>query len=96
VEQNQSEKILLTLLFLLLLLYTTPSPFIPFVSKLKKMENIDGPDLDKSEWNKLEFLLDPDNPALYSLDFKYSRNLAIFKDGFPEKWINWVMAFREI
>jgi hypothetical protein len=29
---------------------------------------------------------------------KYSRQFAIFKDGFrfPEDWIKWVMAFREI
>jgi hypothetical protein len=41
----------------------------------------------------LEFLIDPDNLA-----FKYTRQLAIFKDGcsVPEDWINWVMAFREI
>jgi hypothetical protein len=35
--------------------------------------------------------MDPDNPA-----FKYSRQFAIFKDGYPEDWIKWVMAFREI
>jgi hypothetical protein len=27
---------------------------------------------------------------------KYSRQFAIFKDGCPEDWIKWVMAFREI
>jgi hypothetical protein len=37
--------------------------------------------------------MDPDNPAY---DPKYSRQFAIFKDGFPEDWIKWVMAFREI
>jgi hypothetical protein len=37
--------------------------------------------------------MDPDNPALGS---KYSRQFAIFKDGYPEEWIKWVMAFREI
>jgi hypothetical protein len=42
---------------------------IPFVSKVKKMDKVDGPDTDKSEWIKLEFLMDPDNPALGS---KYS------------------------
>jgi hypothetical protein len=41
----------------------------------------------------LEFLMDPDNPVSGS---KYSRQCAIFKDGFPEVWIKWVMAFREI
>jgi hypothetical protein len=35
----------------------------------------DGPDADKSEWIKLEFLMDTDNP-----DSKYSQQFAIFKD----------------
>jgi hypothetical protein len=64
-----------------------------FVSKVKKVDKVDGPDTDKSEWIKLKFLMDPDNPALGS---KYSRQFAIFKDGCPEYWINWVMAFHEI
>jgi hypothetical protein len=38
-------------------------PLIPFVSKVKKVEKVDGPDADKSEWIKLEFLMDPYNPA---------------------------------
>jgi hypothetical protein len=50
-------------------------PPIPFVSKVKKMVKVDGTDADKSEWIKLEFLMDPDNPAS-----KYSRQFAIFKD----------------
>jgi hypothetical protein len=37
-------------------------PPIPFVSKVEKMEKVDGPDGDMSEWIKLEFLMDPDNP----------------------------------
>jgi hypothetical protein len=72
------------------------NPFpIPFVSKVKKMDKIDGPDADKSEWIKLEFLMDPDNPILGS---KYSQQFAFFKDGcrVPEDWIKWVMAFRVI
>jgi hypothetical protein len=36
---------------------------IPFVSKAKKMDKVDGPDADKSDWIKLEFLMDPDNPS---------------------------------
>jgi hypothetical protein len=39
----------------------------------------------------LEFLMDPDNPAS-----KYSQQFAIFKDGCPEDWIKWVMAFWKI
>jgi hypothetical protein len=58
---------------------------------VKKMDKVDGIDAEKSEWIKLEFLMDPDNPAS-----KYSRQFAIFKNGFPEEWINWVMASREI
>jgi hypothetical protein len=57
------------------------------------MVKFDGPDTDKLELIKLEFLMDPYYPAL---GFKYSRQFAIFKDGCPEEWIKWVMAFREI
>jgi hypothetical protein len=39
------------------------NPPIPFVSKMKKVDKDDGPDEDKSKWIKLEFLMDPDNPA---------------------------------
>jgi hypothetical protein len=49
---------------------------IPFVSKVKKMDKVDRPDADKSEWIKLEFLMDLDNPAS-----KYSQQFALFKDG---------------
>jgi hypothetical protein len=69
------------------------NPPIPFDPKVKKMDKVDGPDADKSEWIKLEFLITPDNPALGS---KYSRQFAIFKDGCPEDWIKWVVAFCEI
>jgi hypothetical protein len=30
---------------------------------VKKMDKIDGPDVDKTELIKLEFLMDPDIPA---------------------------------
>jgi hypothetical protein len=53
-------------------------PSIPFVSKVKKMDKVDGTDAGKSEWVKLEFLIDPENPASV---FKYSRQFSIFKDG---------------
>jgi hypothetical protein len=39
------------------------NPPIPFVSKVKKVDKVDRPDVEKSEWIKLEFLMDPDNPA---------------------------------
>jgi hypothetical protein len=60
---------------------------------VKKVDKVDGSDADNSEWIKLEFLMDPDNPAL---DSKYSRQFAIFKDGCPEDLIKWGMAFRDI
>jgi hypothetical protein len=30
---------------------------------VKKMDKDDRPDTNKSKWIKLEFLMDPDNPA---------------------------------
>jgi hypothetical protein len=51
---------------------------------LKKIEKVDGPDKDKSEWIKFKFFMDLDNPASGS---KYSRHFFIFKDGCPEEWI---------
>jgi hypothetical protein len=58
---------------------------------VKKMDKVNATGKDKSEWIKLEFLMDPDSPAS-----KYSQQFAIFKDGYQEDWIKWVMAFREI
>jgi hypothetical protein len=63
---------------------------------VKKIDKVDEPDTDKTEWIKLEFLMDPDNSTWGSM---YSWQFAIFKDGWmhiPEEWIKWVMAFREI
>jgi hypothetical protein len=64
---------------------------IPLSSKVKKMDKVGGPDVEKSEWIKFDFFMDPDNPAS-----KYSQQFAIFKDGCPKDWINWMMALREI
>jgi hypothetical protein len=50
------------------------NPQISFVSKVKKMDT----DADKSECIKLEFFMDPDNPAS---GCKYSRQFDISKDG---------------
>jgi hypothetical protein len=57
------------------------------------MDKGNGPDTDKSEWIKLEFLMDPDNPASGS---KYSQQFTIFKDVCSEDWIEWVMPSCEI
>jgi hypothetical protein len=54
------------------------------------MEKVAGPDTDMPEWINLEFLMDPDKPSLRLPQF------SIFKDGCPEDWIKWVMAFRVI
>jgi hypothetical protein len=36
-----------------------PLPPITFVSKVKKMDKVNGPDVDKKELISLEFLMDP-------------------------------------
>jgi hypothetical protein len=73
--------------------HESPTPPVPFVSKVKKVDKNDETDADKSEWIKLKFLMDPDNPALGS---KYSQKFSVFKDGCPEDCIKWLMAFHEI
>jgi hypothetical protein len=40
--------------------YQEPPP-MPFVFKVKKIDKLDVPDKDKSEWIKLKSLMDPDN-----------------------------------
>ena len=55
------------------------------------MEKAEGAEVDKTEHIKLEFFMDTRNPAS-----KYARHFVIFKDGCPEDWIKWLMAFREI
>jgi hypothetical protein len=45
---------------------------------VKKMDKINGYDVEKSDRIKLEFLMDPEKPAF---DSKYSLQFAIFKDG---------------
>jgi hypothetical protein len=59
---------------------------IPFVLKVKM---VDDPDkaADKTEHIKLEFFIDPSNPAS-----KYSRYFTIFKDGGVEDWFKWLMG----
>jgi hypothetical protein len=66
-------------------------PPVRFVSKVKKLNKVDGPDADKTELIKLEFFMVPDNPG-----FKCSRYFSIFKDGCPEEWIKWLTSFCEI
>jgi hypothetical protein len=36
---------------------------IPFASKVKKMDKVDGIDVDMTELIKLDFFMGPDNPA---------------------------------
>ena len=66
------------------------NPPIPFVSKTRKTDNPEESS-DKTEFIKLEFYMDPTNPAS-----KYSRHFLIFKDGCAEDWVKWLMAYREI
>jgi hypothetical protein len=44
------------------------------------MDKVDGPDLHKTELIKLEFFMDPDNPAS-----KYSQKVVNLKDECPEE-----------
>jgi hypothetical protein len=60
---------------------------------VKKMDKMNGPDADKSECIKLQFLMDPGNLASSS---KYSRQFDIFNNGYSEEWIKWMMTFPEI
>jgi hypothetical protein len=66
------------------------NPPIPFVSRAKKVETPDEA-VDKTEHIRLEFFMDPSNPAS-----KYSRHFMIFKDGGAEGWIKWLMRYREV
>jgi hypothetical protein len=59
---------------------------IPFDSKVKKMDKVDGSNTYKSVWIKFKFLIDPDNPAS-----NYSQQFAIFKDGCPEVSIKGIL-----
>jgi hypothetical protein len=63
------------------------NPPIPFNSKARKTENVDGANVDKTKFIKLEFFMDPSNPAS-----KYARHFIIFKDGCAEEWVKWLMA----
>jgi hypothetical protein len=39
------------------------SASIHFVSKVKKLDKVDGTDSDRSEWIELDFLMHPDIPV---------------------------------
>jgi hypothetical protein len=66
------------------------NPLILFVSKARKTENPDE-NADKTEYIKLEFYMDPSNPA-----FKYSRHFMIFKEGGAEDWMKWLIGYCEV
>ena len=66
------------------------NPPIPFVSRTKKVES-DELEVDKTEYIKFDFFVDPENPA-----YRYYKEFLIFKDGCPEKWIKWLMGNRDI
>ena len=66
------------------------NPPIRFTSKAGKLENTEE-NVDKTEFIKLEFFMDSNNPAT-----KYTRHFVIFKDGCAEDWVKWLMAYREV
>jgi hypothetical protein len=55
-----------------------------FNSKAKKMDKVDRPDTNKTDWIKLYIFIDPDKPAQ---GFKYSHHLIIFNYGWTEEYI---------
>ena len=55
------------------------------------MEKAESAEVENMEHIKLEFFMGAGNPAS-----KYARHFVIFKDGYPEDWIKWLMAFCEI
>jgi hypothetical protein len=59
------------------------------------MDKVDGPDADNSEWIKLEFLMDPDNPASGS---KVITTVCYLQGWIhmPEECIKWMIAFHDI
>jgi hypothetical protein len=67
------------------------NPPIPFNSKASKTENVDGANVDNTDFIKLEFFMDPSNSAS-----KYARHIVTFKDVCAEEWVKWLMAYREI
>jgi len=66
------------------------TPPIPFVSRTKKVET-ECAEVDKTEYIKFDFFVDPENPAS-----RYSKEFLVFKDGCPEEWIKWLMAYRDL
>jgi hypothetical protein len=61
---------------------------------MKNMKKMDGPDADKTELIKLEFIMDSDNLAS-----KYSEQFIFLKDEYQEKCtvlIQWLISFFEI
>jgi hypothetical protein len=63
---------------------------IPFVSRAKKVET-EGAEVDKTEYIKFDFFVDPENPSS-----RYSKEFLIFKDSCPEEWIKWLMEYRDL
>jgi hypothetical protein len=52
---------------------------------VKKMVKVDGSDVDKTDVIKVDFLMDPDNPA--SNNFPH---FTFFKEGYPKEWIKYL------
>jgi hypothetical protein len=66
------------------------NPPIPFTPKSKNVKS-QLQEADKTELILCDFFVDPKNSAT-----KFSREFLIFKDGFPEDWIKWLMGYRDL
>jgi hypothetical protein len=58
-------------------------PPIPFNFKARKTENVDGANVDTTQFINLEFFMNLSNPAS-----NYACHFFIFKDVCAEGWVN--------
>jgi hypothetical protein len=58
------------------------NPLITFVLMERKMENVDGANVNKVEFIKLEFFMDSSSP-----DSKDAHHFVIFKNECAEEWV---------
>jgi hypothetical protein len=72
----------------------SPPPTIPFVSKVKMMGKVYGPDTCRQVW--VDQVGVSHGSRQPNIRLQVLPIVFIFKDGCPEDWIKWVMAFYEI
>jgi hypothetical protein len=56
----------------------------------KKVET-EGMEVDKKEYIKFDFFVDPENPVSW-----YSKEFLIFEDGCPEEWLKWLRGYSNL